>query len=544
MSSFDIIIAVSCQLSVVSWGSAILRFLSSVFRLPSPALLTLTISILLSLQVAASAPAQSQAEGGFPMGVNLTSVCYWSTENPFVDFFKQSQPWQAQKKGAVYGKGGTLDLDANGWIRSLQPGQWADVLMCRNNGHYPAGEYICLYDGEGRINFGFDARVKDRQKGRIVLQVSPSRAGILLRLVETDPSNPIRNIRLIAPGFENTYKSTVFNPAFLKRWEGFKVIRFMDWMRTNNATVETWDQRPTPQIQTQGGNKGVALEYMILLANRLKASPWFCMPHEASHDYVENFAKMVKEKLDPSLKVYVEYSNEVWNFQFEQARYASRVGQGMKLSDDPFEAGLFFYAKRSEEIFQIWEDVFGNSDRLVRVLAAQSGNPWTSEKILGFEKAYESADALAVAPYFGAHLGKPETQAEVAKLSVREILSRCKAHMAENHRQVAIHASKAKKHGMDLIAYEGGQHLVGTGGAENNQELTALFIAANRDPEMKALYLEDLKGWQKSGGKLFATFSSMGLYGKWGSWGLLQHPDQNPATAPKYQAIMEFMGKQ
>ena len=116
--------------------------------------------------------------------------------------------------------------------------------------------------------------------------------------------------------------------------------------------------------------------------------------------------------------------------------------------------------------------------------------------------------------------------------------------MAEGHRQVAIHASKAKKHGMDLIAYEGGQHLVGTGGAENNQELTALFIAANRDPEMKALYLEDLKGWQKSGGKLFATFSSMGLYGKWGSWGLLQHPDQNPATAPKYQAIMEFMGKQ
>ncbi len=317
----------------------------------------------------------------------------------------------------------------------------------------------------------------------------------------------------------------------------------MDWMRTNNATVETWDQRPTPHMQTQGGNKGVALEYMILLANKLKASPWFCMPHEASHDYVENFAKMVKEKLDPSLKVYVEYSNEVWNFQFEQSRYASRVGQGMKLSDDPFEAALSYYAKRSEEIFQIWEDVFGSSDRLVRVVAAQSGNPWTSEKILGFEKAHESADALAIAPYFGGDLGKPETQNQVARISLGEIMNRCRTHMAKGHRKVRAHAALAKKYGLALIAYEGGQHLVGTGGAENNPELTALFLAANRDPEMKTLYLQDLQGWKKAGGGLYTAFSSMGRYGKWGSWGLLQHENQDPATAPKYQAILEFMGK-
>lgn len=498
---------------------------------------------VISVLVFALAYAQPRAESGFPMGINLTSVCYWSTENPFIDFFKQSQPWQAQKKGVGYGKGGTLDLDPEGWIRSLQPDQWADTLICRNNRHYPTGEYVCLYDGDGRIKFGFDARVKDRRKGRIVLQVSPSRQGILLRLVETNPSNPIRNIRLIAPRFEKTYKSQIFNPEFLKRWEGFKVIRFMDWMRTNNSIVETWYQRPTIHMQTQGGNKGVALEYMILLANRLKASPWFCMPHEASHDYVENFAKMVKEKLDPSLKIYVEYSNEVWNFQFEQTRYAGRLGQGMKLSEDPFEAELFFYAKRSKEIFHIWEDVFGNSDRLVRVLASQGSNPRTSKKILGFEKAYESADALAIAPYFGSHLGKPETQNQVAKMSVGEILNRCRIHMAESHRKIAIHAALAKKHGLDLIAYEGGQHLVGTGGAENNPEMTALFLATNKDPEMKTLYLEDLKGWQKSGGKLFTAFSSMGSYGKWGSWGLLQHPGQNPVTAPKYQAILEFMGK-
>ena len=498
--------------------------------------------ILFTLLTFTRASAEKPANDVFPMGINLTSVCYWSTENPFVDIFKQSQVFQAQRKGTPYGKGGPLDLDAKGWIKSLEPGQWADSIVCREGGHYPAGEYVCLYDGEGKIDFDFDAKIKIRQQGRIVLNVSPSNRGILLRVVATDPQNPIRNIRVISPGFEKAHESRLFHPAFLKRWAGFKVIRFMDWMRTNNSVVETWADRPTPALQTQGSDRGVALEYMILLANRLKANPWFCMPHEATHDYVENFAKMLKIKLDPSLKVYVEYSNEVWNSRFQQARYAGRVGQGLGLSKDPFEAALFFYANRAKEIFQIWEDVFGGPDRLVRVLAAHSTNPWTSEKMLGFQEIYNNADVLAIAPYFGGNLGNPQTADEVARMSLKEVLDRCRLDMVIRHKEVAEQAAVAKKYGLDLIAYEGGQHLVGTVGAENNAQLTALFIAANRDPRMKELYLEDLGGWKKAGGGLFAAFSSMSRYGKWGSWGLLENQDQNPAGAPKYQAILEFMG--
>jgi len=500
-------------------------------------------AILFAILTLTRASAEKPASDAFPMGINLTSVCYWSTENPFVDIFKQSQVFQAQRKGAPYGKGGPLDLDAKGWIKSLEPGQWADSIVCREGGHYKGGEYICLYDGKGRIEFGFDARIKMRQKGRIVLNISPSNQGILLRVMGTDPQDPVRNIRVISPGFEKTHESQVFHPAFLKRWAGFKVIRFMDWMRTNNSVVETWADRPTTGFQTQGSDCGVALEYMILLANRLKANPWFCMPHEATHGYVENFAKMVKEKLNPSLKIYVEYSNEVWNSRLQQARYAGRVGQGLDLSRDPFEAALFFYANRAKEIFQIWEEVFGGPDRLVRVLAAQSNNSWTSEKILGFEKTYKNTDALAIAPYFGGELGKPETADEVVRMSLKGILDQCRHDMAIRHKKIVEHAALAEKHGLDLIAYEGGQHLVGTGGAENNKELTALFIAANRDPRMKQLYLEDLGGWKKAGGGLFTAFASMSQYGKWGSWGILENQDQNPAGAPKYQAIIEFMEK-
>jgi hypothetical protein len=93
---------------------------------------------------------------------------------------------------------------------------------------------------------------------------------------------------------------------------------------------------------------------------------------------------MVKERLDPSLKIYIEYSNEVWNGQFPQSRYAGE--QGVKLGlgpkEKPWEAGWHFTALRSMQIFQIWEDVFGGHDRFIRVLPTQSGNAGVSDGIL------------------------------------------------------------------------------------------------------------------------------------------------------------------
>jgi hypothetical protein len=36
-------------------------------------------------------------------------------------------------------------------------------------------------------------------------------------------------------------------------------------------------------------------------------------------------------------------------------------------------------------------------------------------------------------------------------------------------------------------------------------------------------------------------FSSMGKPSKWGSWGLLESVDQDPETAPKWQAVREYL---
>jgi len=94
---------------------------------------------------------------------------------------------------------------------------------------------------------------------------------------------------------------------------------------------------------------------MIELCNRQKIDPWFCLPHLADEEFIRNFTQMVKARLDPSLQIYIEYSNEVWNGQFEQSHYASE--QGVKLGlgprEKPWEAGWHFTAVRSLEVFQI-----------------------------------------------------------------------------------------------------------------------------------------------------------------------------------------------
>lgn len=478
-----------------------------------------------------------------PVGLNLAGVVDWSTQLVFVDVFKQAREWIPQRvSGGVWDTGEPLALTSEGWIASLAAGQAAGTLMTRDLfGHYPAGQYTCLYEGEGQIEFGLDAAVASRQAGRIVLDVSPGNGGIYLKITATNPANPIRNIRVIMPGFESTYASAPFHPTFLERIQPFKVLRFMDWARTNGSPVAKWEQRATPNYVSQGHARGVALEYLIQLANALKSDPWFCVPHQAEDDYVRQFAALVKNTLAPNLKAHVEYSNEVWNGIFAQAGYAQAQGLALGLSANAYEAQLRFYSQRAVEIFKICEEAFQNSNRLVRVLAAQSANPWTGATIMDWKNAARHADALAIAPYFGGYLGWPQMQNVVQNLTVNQILDSCAVDIVRTMAQALDNKRNAESRGLQLMAYEAGQHLVGVNGVENNQMVTNLFQAANRHAHMKQHYLDYLQRWDNMGNGVIAMFSSIGLPSKWGSWGLLEWQDQAIAVAPKYDGVLEFI---
>jgi len=94
---------------------------------------------------------------------------------------------------------------------------------------------------------------------------------------------------------------------------------------------------------------------------------------------------------------------------------------------------------------------------------------------------------------------------------------------------------------MRLIAYEGGQHMVGVLGAQNNNELSTLFDAFNRDARMKQMYLDYLAGWKQAGGELFVHFDDVSTFSKWGRWGALEYVTQPRAAAPKFDGVHTFM---
>lgn len=492
----------------------------------------------------ASTSVSSIANDNSPLGTNLSNVVDWSTEWVFVDAFKMSRTWTSQQDGLAWGQGGPLDLDDNGWVRSLHPGQSADALMqWMGNWSGSSGKYLVLYDGKGMLRFSGNATVVSSSPGRVVLNVNPQNQtdGFVLKVASTNPANYIRNIRVIRPGFEATYQTQPFHPLFLDRIRKFKVLRFMDWQKTNDSPLANWSNRTTPSASTQTGNSGVALEYMIDLANMLNADPWFNLPHQASNDFVRQFAGMVKNRLNPNLKVYIEYSNEIWNGQFQQARYAAQQGLALGLSANTFEAQLRYQSVRSLEIFNIWEQVFGSANRLVRVLATQAANTWTTTTVLDWKNAKLKVDAVAIAPYFCGGAGTGDVTAILA-MTVDQLLNYCAneitttAKVWMDSQQAAISAC-----GLDMITYEAGQHLVGVGANQNNQQLTELFLNANRHPRMRSLYATYLKQWKTAGGKMFVNFTSVNPGSKYGSFGMLEYQDQDPATAPKYQALMEFI---
>lgn len=476
--------------------------------------------------------ARKPKSGSFQLGLNLAAVQDWSREWAFVDVFRGAREWAATGSGEL-----KLDRSGNP-LPTAEQTAWTLVLR-ELEGRYPGGKYTATWKGSGEVDISrYDVtRVIEQKNNRAIIEVKPDDGGIQIDVKSSHADDPVRDFHVWMPGFENA--RSPFHPLFLERLKPARVIRFMDWQRTNNSKLAKWTDRPKPDDPTYATERGVPVETMVALANAAKVDPWFCMPHQADDEFIREFARKVKADLDPDRKVYVEYSNEVWNWQFEQTRWAQERGKELTLGE-PQHAR--FYAQRAVEVMKIWEKEFGR-ERLVRVLASQSAVPWLSEQVLTWKEAYKHADALAVAPYFGHEHGDPKNAEKSARLKPEQLLDALEKEIdGPNRNLIRKQSELAKKFGLRLIAYEGGQHLAGHGGAENNAELTKLFHAANRHPRMYDLYTRHLRHWAGAGGDLYVLFNYVTAPSKWGAWGLLEYQDQPAKDAHKYRAFVDAAG--
>jgi hypothetical protein len=476
------------------------------------------------------------------IGLNLSGIADHASQWVFTNAFLASRPWTGEKTGTKgYYRSGLI-VDDNGWIKNLKPGETAFALMFVDiQKKYPKGEYLLTYRGEGRLQFKWNVSIRRQGDGYYVLDAQPDDMGIEIRIIETNPNNPVRDIRLMMPGYWEQNDTYPFHPLFLKRINDFSIYRFMDWQETNNSKISSWAERPKITDATFSSGNGVPLEYMVLLCNFQNASPWFNIPHLADNDYVERFAKYVKENLHRSLDIYIEYSNEVWNTVFEQHRYAVNMGRKMGLSENDFQAYARFYAQRSVEIFMVWKRIFNGDQRLKFILAGQIGNNWLAKEILDWKGAHKIVDAYAVAPYFGGKFGYGEQVGKSKQMSLDEFEAALREdiqYIAEQSRQ---QSEFLKEYGIPLFAYEAGQHLVGVYGNENDDSLNELFDKINRAEAMKQLYSLYLKLWKRNGGNVMMMFSSIAKQSKWGRWGITENMYAERVGSPKLDAILEFI---
>ncbi len=501
-------------------------------------------------------PASSKANR--PCGINLEGMYDWTTEFPFKDFVKIARPWNG---GDYTG----LTLDANGWVRAIDPAVGRASLIWDNPDALAGEEFVCLYEGTGTVEVnpwvGTEEIAGTRTHGRFEFRMAEDRTpGIwVIEVSNVDPEDYVRNIRVVKREHEESYRSDPWNPDFLSKIvDRFSTLRFMDWQTTNNSPTTSWSQRKTAGYYTQSCtttevSPAVAVEYLVDLCNRTHSDGWFCIPHLADDDYIRRFAEYIRDNMDDGLRVYIEYSNECWNWQFEQCTYCHEQGVALSLDPDEWTAWRAFYALKSVRMFHIFESVFtGQRGRLVRVLGSQGAWYDVTGRMLNYvvdgERAALHADALAIAPYFGVGANAqdlPDAEALFEHLNqdVNDDSWPLGDHtslrsMEENHDQFIV-----ENPNLVMIAYEGGQHIVPlTQTAPDvwtyDSVKDALYYAAQTDARMGTLYTQYLNHWRASGGQLFMLFDSVGNWGQYGYWGLTL--DLN-STSPKYDAVMAWM---
>jgi hypothetical protein len=457
-----------------------------------------------------------------------------------------------------------------------------------------------------------------------------------------DAGNPISDIKVWLPDPSDPNNSALegglYHPVFLERladadW-GF--IRFMDLQHTNANPQQDWsDRRPPGHVFMSGalnprepatgspGNRGsgMAFEQMIALSNAAAKDMWICVPHLATDDFIRKLAQMIRfgsdgvnpytsqqanpvhPPLNADLKVYVEYSNEIWagGYSFPQGDWAQEQANGLGITKPQFNARRFC------QVWSIFQEVFGGAERLVRTAAVFTAADWYTSPFLTEMAAYGPTltpgvepDIIAATTYFGNGIQDFVFDQAVQKAggvdpwfatgesfdagggNMRPVTvpgsdaywlsPEFERHQGEAFREwgrrlLAGDASEGA--GPDavgigggfanwlrdlaqttfptpkpIVAYEGGPSLYTDdrdGGDSRDDGLTTFIEAMNRRPEMAEVYAMHLNMAKSKGLRTHVGFVDAGAWGKYGQWGHLEYMDQMPQDSVKYSFLLDWI---
>lgn len=494
-----------------------------------------------------------------PVGMNLSGPEDWGAEWPFVNIMKYSRKWITHNSEYISGgmnewDTGVLDqipLDEHGYPLGLPVNvpdtECAQIVrtVWANTATLQEGFYTVLYEGVGVLDFWGDAEIVSQEPGRVYIYITPGDCNLFaLEIQQSVPGNHVRNIRVLMPGTEDIYEIKPWSEDWLEKLKLFKTIRFMDWGYTNNSELQHWEDRPQLDDYTYTLH-GVPYEWMIELCNLKQADAWIDVPHLADDNYIRSMAQLFRDNMDPGLKIYVEYSNELWNWMFDQTHYCLENGDQSK--EWPERIVPFI-----QNVMDIWTQEFaGQMDRIVRVVGVQTACQDVSNRIV-FNMAPGSFDAFAPAAYFGLTSeawDALETLGENA--TAEDVLYWARVGMlTDSFPALQLQkATIADSLHIPMLYYECGQHITPNPfGSE--QPYNQALMDAQTNPGMYDLYTKWFDCLRTlitiSDEALMMNFSFISSKnGRYGCWGALENQfTQSPpylGIAPKYQALLDYI---
>jgi hypothetical protein len=487
------------------------------------------------------------------MGMGLTSIRYWTVAYHLAEVSRIDSGWDSvDPDDNRWTDDRSIPVDEKGYPISLEDDQSArTAVFLHNDGEYETGAYLLTWDGTGTLGLdtnGVSSVVEegagDRKDHRRVINVQEtSDIGMLLFVHETDPEGTgdnIRNVDLWKPGFwedDRGDRTSRYHSHLKNNVEPFDgPIRFMDWGQTNNSPEQHWRDRIEPGEAHYGGDRGVPYERMIDLCNEVGMEPWICVPHMATDNYIQQLAELVYERLNPGLRVWVEYTNEYWNSIFDQWEWIQEQSQDSDLNHPQW------YADRAVAVFRTFEEAFGSTERLVRVVGGQAANPWQLEQALG--RAGEYADAGAIAYYFT----HTETEEHIANnhdtITIEEAFDLIHDDIvSQRDGSWTEHKGICDDHDVPLISYEGQQHLVPSQ-YDDEDAVFKTFLEINRHDRMYDEYQFALDAWRNDvGAGTLMPFTDSGkpsVHGYWGHKEVGRLP-MDDKRAIKYRAIHDWL---
>ena len=530
-------------------------------------------------------------DGRRDLAFNLAGVAAWSTQLPFIDAMRMATNWI----GHLPGQWGGVDeaelfesgiLDEFGWpnqvprhVRRLSTSILVDLPAEMTS---TTGRWHVRWEGSAYLGFNGAAQNVRYGRNSATFDFEPGNGSVFIEFSR----GSVRNLTVVHERHLNQFVGgAIFNPDWLRLVEDAEQFRFMDWMQTNNSTISSFDQRPLV-TDYSFMRRGVPLEVMVRLANETGAEAWFNFPHLADDDYVRQTAQLIHDSLNPDLRAWYEFSNEVWNWGFLQAGWAEEYARARW---DREWGWVQFAAVRAAEVMRIVDEVYVDApERRVRVLGLFTGwlglehDMFEAPDYLAEDPAHVAPhhffDAIAVTGYFSGELHSEaksdllhqwltdslhDAEARAVEqglsgaerdvfitahqfdlaidLASRDLLDGSVSGNPENSirdlidRTLTHHAANARAYDLALVMYEGGTHIVARPEDHGDQALVEFFIALNFSPQMGDLYRALIAGWRTLTPAPFNDFGDVGLPSVWGSWGSLRHlDDQNP----RWDAIM------